>query len=69
MDETVSRSARPGPVESTRLRAEPAETVLLLVAFVARRVLHRSLGSEPRRRWLAVNAGDEHHAALSDWKA
>ena len=69
MDETVSRSARPGPVELSRLRAEPAETVLLLVAFAARSVSCRSLGSKPRRQWLAVNAGDEHKAAPSDWMA
>ena len=69
MDETVSRSAQPGPVESGRLRAEPAETVLLLVAFAARSMSSRSLGSKPRRRWLAVSAGDEHNAAPSDWMA
>ena len=69
MDETVSRSARPGPVESTRLRAEPAETVLLLVAFAARSTSRRSLGSKLRRRWLAVNAGDAHNAAPSYWMA
>ena len=37
--ETVSRSAWPGPVESSRRHAEPAETVLLPVAFAAHSML------------------------------
>ena len=69
VEETMSRSARPGPVESSRRRAEPAETVLLPVAFAARSMQCRSLGSKPRRHWLVVNAGDEHLAAPSDWMA
>ena len=65
----MSRSARPGPVESSRRRAEPAETVLLLAAFAARSMSRRPLGSKPRRQWLVVNAGEEHLATPSDWMA
>ena len=65
----MSKSARSGPVEPSRRRAGSAKTVLLLAAIAARSLSRRPLGSKLRRRWLVVNAGDEHLAAPSDWMA
>ena len=56
-------------VEPSRRRAGSAKTVLLLAAIAARSMSRRPLGSKLRRRWLVVNAGDEHLAAPSDWMA